>query len=56
LLEVALVAALAIASQAASADLQYGTTGEDIYRIESTGTFTRVSTKGKPGGWPEETC
>jgi hypothetical protein len=46
LLEVALIAALALAPQAAPADLQYATTGEDLYRIESTGTFTRVSYAG----------
>jgi hypothetical protein len=31
---------------AAHADLQYDTTGEDLYRIESAGTFTRVSYEG----------
>jgi hypothetical protein len=32
--------------QAAAADLQYDTTGQDLYRIESAGTFTRVSYEG----------
>ena len=41
-----MLAALLAAVRPAYADLQYRTTGEDVYRVESTGAVSRVSYSG----------